>query len=258
MDPTRRWFLRASGPCLGMAALAGCSGILGGSGSTTPERDGGARTATDARGGSAAIPSDTANGRPGRETVSIETAGAEIGGTLYGRGDCGVVLVPQANLDRGSWEPQAEAIAGMGQVALAVDENPGAPTGSVLDAVRYLREAVGVDRVALVGAGTGGEAVLTANARAPTGTIEGTMTLSAAGGADHAGVLQGRLVFVVSEGDESRFVETANALADDAPVPAELVTYAGSARGQDLFDSRHAKDLRGRLTEFVSAVCESS
>lgn len=258
MDSTRRQFLRASGSCLGLAALAGCSGLFGGSDSPTPTagRDG-ARTVTGTP-AETGTPSDTENGRPGRETVSIETDDAEIPATLYGRGDCGVVLVPQVNLDRGSWEPQAESIAGMGHVALAIDENPDARADSVLAAVRYLREEVGVDRVALVGASTGGEAVVTANARAGSGTVQGTMTLSAAGGAGHAGDLQGRLVFVVTEGDESRFVETARALADGAPDPAELVTYPGSAHGQGIFDSASTKELRGRLTEFVSAVCEAS
>lgn len=215
-------------------------------------------TATETGAAGTETSSPTENGKPRQRTVTIETPNTEIRATLYGRGDCGVVLVPQVNLDRGSWEPQAQTVAEMGHVALAIDENPDARAASVLAAVRYLREEVGVDRVALVGASTGGEAVVTANARADSGTVQGTMTLSAAGGADHAGDLQGRLAFVVSEGDEARFVETARALESGAPDSAELVTYSGSAHGQGIFDSSHAEDLRGRLTEFVAVVCEGS
>lgn len=268
MDQSRRRFLTTSGSCLGLFALAGCTAVLTGAGSTTPTADpeGGTGTGAGTETGTGTgtttdgteNPSTTENGRSRQETVTVQTANGAIEATLYGRGDCGVVLVPQIDLDRESWEPQAEAVAGMGHVALAIDENPDARAASVLGAVRYLREEVGVDRVALVGASTGGEAVVTANARADPGDVQGTMTLSAAGGADHASDLQGRLLFVVSEGDESRFVGTARALEADAPDRAELVTYSGSAHGQGLFDSSHARELRGRFSEFVSGVCEGS
>ena len=78
--------------------------------------------------------------------------------------------------------------------------------------------------ITLVGASSGGEAVVIANAETDE-SVAGTMPLSAAGGADRAVELQGRSVFVVATGDDVEFAQTARKLYEKAPEPKELVGY---------------------------------
>lgn len=243
--------------------LAGC--LTSGSSSSD---DGGSETTTSEEGNETSTTSETdATEETTDETGTLTTEsprsvsfeaphGATIEATAYGNGDCGIVLVPQINLDRGSWEPQAEMVAKMGHLALAIDEDPDNRAASVRGAIRYLREQQEISTLILVGASTGGEAVVVANAETDA-TVDGTITLSAAGGAGHASDLQGRSLFVVSKGDEDRFVRIARELHQGAPEPKKLVEYEGSAHGQGLFDSEHGDNLRDRIRTFVSEVCES-
>lgn len=214
----RRRFLSTTVSTVGALALAGCS--IGGSGS------------------------DVSFQAPHGETIDA---------TKHGSGDCGVVLVPQINKDRGSWAEQAEWIAEMDHLALAIDEDPDDRAASVQGAIQYLREEEDVSTVVLVGASTGGEAVV-ANAETDA-TVDGTVTLSAAGGADRASELQGHSLFVVATGDEQRFVDIARELHEDAPEPKELVEYDGSAHGQGLYESEHGDDLRDRIETVLTEVC---
>lgn len=242
-DPDRRRFLAATA-AVTTTALAGC-------------QDGG----TDDDGGSGDDGSNPGGGSDdgggSEEDVSFEAPhGATIDATAYGDGDCGVVLVPQINRDRESWRSQGETIADLGHLALAIDEDPDDRAASVRGAVRYLREQRGVATVVLVGASSGGEAVVVAGAEAEP-PVDGTMTLSAAGGADRASELQGRSLFVVATGDDEEFVRTARELHENAPEPKELVEYEGSAHGQGLFESDHGDDLRSRFETFVAEVCGS-
>lgn len=190
-----------------------------------------------------------------KRTVTFEAPhGATIEATAYGNGDCGVVLVPQINMDRGSWQSQAEWIADMGHLALAIDEDPDDRASSVRGAIQYLREEEDVSTVVLVGASSGGEAVVVANAETDA-TVDGTITLSAAGGEDRASELQGRTLFVVSEDDDDRFVRIARDLHDGAPDPTALVEYEGSAHGQRIFSSEHGDDLQDRIRTVIEDVC---
>jgi alpha/beta superfamily hydrolase len=145
-------------------------------------------------------------------------------------------------------------IADMGRLARTIDEDPNNRSASVRGAIQYLRQQQGVSTLVLIGASTGGEAVVVANAQTDT-AVDGTITLSAAGGADHVSELQGRSLFVVSKGDEDRFVRIARELHQGAPEPKQLVEYEGSAHGQSIFDSEHGDDLRDRVRTFTSDVC---
>lgn len=258
----RRRLLRAGG-AVGLAGLAGCAG-LGSDGDPTDAK----ATETDAAGGDDTPTgtddgsgTETDDGTPTadasrRETVAFQsTADTEVEGTLYGAGDCGVVFVPQINMDRGSWQPRAERVAERGHAALPIDEDPDNRAASALGALRYLRDEVGVSRVVLVGASSGGEAVVRATAGAEDGTVQGLVTLSAAGGEDVAGGLQGRKLFVVSENDDDRFVTTAEGLFENASEPKELKVYGGDAHGQRIFDSDHGDDLRERLFGLIEDAC---
>lgn len=192
------------------------------------------------------------------QTVSFEAPhGTTIEGTLYGSGDCGVIMVPQINMDRESWEPQATMIADMGHRALAIDEDPDDRSSSVRGAIRYLSEQQNVSTRILLGASSGGEAVVVANASTDADTVDGTITLSAAGGVDHAPDLRGRSLFVVSESDDDRFVRVARELHEGAPEPKRLVEYEGSSHGQRLFTSNRKDALRDRIQTFLSEVCNN-
>ncbi|WP_101294720.1 alpha/beta hydrolase family protein [Halegenticoccus soli] len=250
----RRRFLAASGALFVGGGLAGCLDESAGSdGSNGNAGTDGERTTSEATADGTTEGADDAS-EP--RTVSFEAPhGATIEGTLYGSGDCGVVLVPQINMDRESWRPQAEALAGEGNLVLAIDEDPDDRPASVRGAIAHLRRERGVSGLVLIGASSGGEAVVVANAEAEDGAVDGTVALSAGGGADRAADLHGRLLFVVSEGDSDRFVRVARELHENAPEPKELVTYEGSAHGQGLFDSDRAEDLRGRISSLVAEAC---
>lgn len=265
-ESSRRRFLARTAGVTSTLVLAGCltggsdNSSDGGSGTTTTNRDSSLTTSntetTEETVTETSSSSETSDATPeSPRSVSFEAPhGVTIKATAYGSGDCGVVLVPQINLDRESWQPQAEMIADMGHLALAIDEDPDNRSASVRGAIQYLRQQQDVSTSILLGASTGGEAVVVANAKTDA-TVNGTITLSAAGGADNASDLQGRSLFVVSKGDEDRFVRIARELHQGAPEPKDLVEYEGSAHGQRIFTSDHGDDLRNRVRTFVTEVC---
>ncbi|WP_435317293.1 dienelactone hydrolase family protein [Haloarchaeobius sp. TZWSO28] len=258
-DQHRRRFLTTLG-AVTVTSLAGCS-----SGSSTDDQP----ATTDATG--TATPDDT-TGQSGTDTpgtgerqkdggetttephtVEFESpAGTTVTGTLAGRGDCGVVFVPQVNLDRESWRPQRERFAAAGHRVLTIDEGE-RKTAAVRGAVQYLQSAHGIQQLVLVGASSGGEAVV--EAAAAELAVDAVAALSPAGGSDAAGSLDARLLVVVSDGDEDRFVRTARDIHEGAAEPKELVTYDGAAHGQGLFESEHGDRLRQTLDEFVTTAC---
>lgn len=245
--PSRRAFL---GHSITLASTLTLTGCLNGNSGT--DDDGDSQTTTTMK--TTATTTDSNESSP--QTVSFGAPhGTTIEATAYGSGDCGVVLVPQINMDRESWRGQGELIAKMGHLALAIDEDPDNRSASVRGAIQYLREQQ-VSTIILIGASSGGEAVVVANATTDA-TVDGMITLSAGGGADHAAQLQGRLLFVVSKGDDDRFVRVARQLHQGASEPKELVEYDGSAHGQRIFDSDHGADLQKRIRSFITDVCSN-
>jgi len=75
--------------------------------------------------------------------------------------------------------------------------DPDDRAGSVRGTLQHLRDERAVSTIVLVGASSGGEAVVVANAETDV-SVDGTITLSAAGGAKRAADLQGRSLFAVS------------------------------------------------------------
>lgn len=254
-SPSRRRFVCGTS-ALTLGLLAGCTGNTDGSTSTSTSSG---QPTTEGTSGDGTTTADTADDAtttrlPAPRDVSFEAStGTTLQGTLYGSGSCGVVLVPQVNLDRESWKPQASRLADHGALVLAIDEGEEKAAG-VSGAVNYLRSEQDVDDVVLVGASTGGEAVVTAAAQlseAPAGVV----TLSAAGGVTHAADLSGQKLFVVGTRDEDRFVDTARSLHEQAPSPAELLTYDLPTHGQRFFDSPVGDDVLDRIVSLTSAAC---
>lgn len=266
-DSSRRQFLTRVATVAGSTLLVGCldgraeTRPPAGSSTVPPATPTVESTSTPARSAPTATRSTSARASQHTSETSIPTTPrlvsfraphrATIQATVYGDGDCGVVLVPQIDHDRESWQPQAERLATQGYHVLAIDEDPDDRASSVRGAIRYLRE-LGVTTLVLVGASSGGRAVVTAAAETDA-PVDGVVTLSAAGGTEHADALGAESLFVVTTGDDDRFVRTARDL-DDAASNATLVTYDGSAHGQAIFDT-HGEALDRRLRRFLSTVC---
>lgn len=264
--PTRRRILATSGSLLGAVAIAGCQQNDDEENGETTTTDGETTTAADDT--TEETTQEDSDDETTEETTETTTEdrptdvsfdaphGETIEGTLYGQGDCGIVLVPQINLDRGSWEEEANKLATEeGFTVLAIDEDPNDRPSSVRGAMTFLRDQHDVSSLVLVGASSGGEAVVVANANSEEGTVDGTIAISPGGGTEHASELQGSTLFVVSEDDDERFVETTKELHNEAPHPSEIITYSGSAHGQRILDSEHGEDLQTRLREFAKSAC---
>lgn len=190
------------------------------------------------------------------EVVFQSAADTEIEGTVYGTSDCGVVLTPQINLDRDSWEPQAQQLVENGYMALAINEDEDNRPESVLGAAHYLSTERDLQNIVFIGASSGGEASVIANAQADLDSVAGVVALSPGGGADYAADLQGQKLFVVAEDDEERFVRTVEKLHDQASEPKSLQRYSGSSHGQRLFDSNHQEDLLEQILTLMADACE--
>lgn len=252
LRPNRRGLLIASGSLLGGVNLAGClDGQVGSSPDTTSTE-----LSSSANRTLSVATKTTQSNTIGTKDVTIKSIeGSTVRGTVYGDGTCGIILVPQINMDRESWDKEATRLATQGHLVLTIDEDPDNRAASVLGAIHYLRQEQQVERVNLIGASTGGEAVVKANAKAPAGAVDGTITLSAGGGEQYAEQLQGGLLFIVSKADEERFVTVARILHRKAPQPKQLKLYSGDAHGQRLFNSDHADALREQITQLISSAC---
>ncbi|WP_396611790.1 hypothetical protein ACH9L7_00440 [Haloferax sp. S1W] len=267
MAPTRRQILATASAAL--AGLSGCSGTPGQSDETTTT-DVSAHPAATANGTTSETANETASETtddtpPETEPTTQPSApeditfegsdGRTVHATRYGSGDCGVVLVPQINLDRESWESQARLLAREGYLALAIDEGESDKFAGVEGAIEYLRTEASVDHVVLVGASSGGEAAVVA-ASQTTPPVAGVVGLSAAGGTDVVADIDAPSLFVVGSGDADRFVQTARTLVENAPDPTAHVAYETDAHGQALFDS-NGDELRTRLLSFVADTCDA-
>lgn len=192
---------------------------------------------------------------------SLDGSRPEGRGTLFGTGDCGVVLVPGSSFAEESWHPQARQLAADGRVVLTLDFTSAEYGGSdtpedVLGAVRFLRGSVGVGRVVLVGASSGGYSVLVANTRAEPGRVDGTVAIAHPDGVGLARDLHPPLLFAVSQDDDVVDAADVEATYRGSPEHKKLVTFEGETHAQGLFETRHADELLEAIREFVDGVCE--
>jgi hypothetical protein len=265
--PTRRRLLRAVGVAA-TAALAGCSSSgddeTSSAGTTDSTQTTGTTVGSTSTGtGTDGATETTASGTTETETTTDETtttdgtttetpppkdggdvkfateSGATVQGTLLGNGECGLIFAHDAGFDRKSWLPMAKRFAENGNTCLTIDvklSSDAAPE-YVLAGVRYMRQRVGVKHVLIVGAGAGANAVIRANARAESGTVDGTFALSPEEGEDVAAEMQGWKLFAVSQGDDDKYVQTAKRMEEAAANPARLEQISGSEHGQAVVES---------------------
>lgn len=191
----------------------------------------------------------------GPREVVVDSDAGEVAATVYGAGSCGVILTPQINLDRSSWEPQAEHWADA-YLVVAIDPIEDERPASIAGAIDFLLEEEGASAVILVGASIGGEAAVIAGSdRADD--VAGVVALSPGGGEERADELTGEKLFVVAEDDSERFVETTEAMYDRAAEPKELEVYTGDAHAQRLFGTHHAENLLAAIDDLLARACSS-
>lgn len=206
-----------------------------------------------------AVTASAVDGQPsGFREVSFETAdGAKIFANLYEGGDHAVVLAHGAVFNKESWAALAQQLSVAGQRVLAIDfrgygkSTEGRESGAlhldVLGAVKYLK-AAGAKRISLLGGSMGGGAVGEAATKLKPGEIDGLILLAAAP-VGNPEQLQGRKLFIVSEGDES-----AAEVRDQfqrATEPKKLVVLPGDAHAQHIFKTSQSKALTSTIINWL-------
>ena len=159
--------------------------------------------------------------------------GTDGGGIAWGDGDYGVVLIHDSGADAAAWDAVALAMAEQGMTALATD---GSSAAAVRAAINYLRDERGLERVALVAAGSGGVAALAVSRESPE-LVDQLILISVAGDASSVAELgEFPKLFAASEGEAA--AGDAEAMAGAAPgLWNALFLAPGSASGQAIFDS---------------------
>jgi pimeloyl-ACP methyl ester carboxylesterase len=148
----------------------------------------------------------------------------------WGDGPYGLVLVHEEGTDAASWEPQAVAFAEKGMTVLAVEVSE---TGTIVAAIRHLRDDVALERVAVLAAGSGSTAAL-ATGRDQPELVDQLIVISATS-QDVAGLGPFPKLFVASEGEAA--AAQIDAMAEQAPGDWNDVYLApGAASGQGIFD----------------------
>lgn len=151
------------------------------------------------------------------------------GARLWGTGSYGLVLVPDTGRDATSWDSVAPDFASDGMTVLAIDsDNPVA----VVAALRYLRQDRRLERVALLGAGTGADAAIEV-AGDQRGLVDQLIVLSASG--DVSGLGEMPKLFVASTGEPAA-ADAQRMATEAAGAWNELYLAEGSDSGQEILE----------------------
>jgi len=147
----------------------------------------------------------------------------------WGDGPYGLVLVHEEGADAASWEPQALAFADEGMTVLAVEVGE---TGAIVAAIGHLRDEFGLERVAVLAAGSGSEAALAVGRDEPE--LIDQLILISATSQDVTDLGPFPKLFVASEGEAAAQID---AMAEQAPGDWNDVYLAtGAASGRAIFD----------------------
>jgi len=228
-------------PALVLVALAAaCSGSSG----STPQ------------GHRAAAPLDGCI-RSGRSAaiVKVHAGGERLEAAVLGRGQAGVVLANESDLDLCAWLPFARTLSRQGVRVLLFDYASEPPQAEVAAAARWLRTA-GATRVVLGGASEGAKAAVIASAHDP-GLADAVIALSPErelGSTDvlpSARRLRVPALFAVSRQDPYSAADTP-ALAHAAP-PArtQLVQVPGADHGVALLHGPPAATVGAAVFTFL-------
>ena len=191
--------------------------------------------------------------------IEIQTIdGGAIVANVYGVGDHAVVLAHGAVFNKESWHDQAVRLADGGLRVAAIDfrgygRSKAGSQGQalhldVLSAVRRLRSE-GAAEVSVVGGSMGARASAQAVMEAQPGEID-RLVLLAPPPFENPNKLQGKILFIVSEGDGlASFVKQAHSAA---PEPKKLIVLPGSAHAQHIFKTDQAEALFKAIARFVA------
>ncbi len=197
----------------------------------------------------------------GFREISYRTGdGGVIFGNLYGEGAHAVLLGHGAVFDKESWDPLARRLAADGHQALAVDfrgygKSKGGRSGGgglhedIIGGIRYLSEQ-GAARVSVIGASMGGGAVGDAVTELDQSEIDGLILLAAVPTRSPER-LQGRKLFIVSEGDGSR--SSVERQFQAASEPKQLTILPGDAHAQHIFRTAGGKELTDIILAWIAA-----
>jgi dienelactone hydrolase len=196
--------------------------------------------------------------------------GDSLDADLYGSGSRAVVVAHGGRYDRGSWRPQAEALAKAGFRVLAfdfrasVEARAGRETAclydaaclaaDVLSAVRYLRQS-GAAEVSVVGASLGGGAAAQASADAAPGEID-RIVLLAHMPVDAPERMHGRKLFIVARDDSGSGgrprLPAIRRQYEQAPPPKSLEVLDGTAHAQAIFATEEGERLMLAILAFLT------
>ena len=203
---------------------------------------------------------DQGNAGGGFREISYQTGdGGVIFGNLYGEGPHAVLLGHGAVFDKESWDQLARHLAAEGHQALAVDfrgygksrtgRNRGGLHEDIIGGIRYLSEQ-GAARVSVIGASMGGGAVGDAVTELDPGEIDGLVLLAAVP-TRSPDRLQGRKLFIVSEGDASR--SSVERQFQAASEPKQLTILPGNAHAQHIFRTAGGEELTEVILAWIAA-----
>ncbi len=269
---TRLWVIL--GLALTLLALAACGGLPGIAPAPppTPTPNAGpvGPTATPTSVPVTPTPTQQFPGDGPWEVTFESAGGVMLHGTLYGRGEVGLVLAPTYPGEQQGWAWFAQAAAEQGYMALAFDfRGYGASEGerSLADAPADLAAAVAFLReqeaspIVLMGAGEGGMAAIKVAGADPD--MAGLAVLSSARAVDGLELSDGDLaalslptLWIGARTDMEQAVEELFELAGGND--KELWIYEGNSQhGTYLFEGADADDLRRRLLEFAARAAGS-
>jgi pimeloyl-ACP methyl ester carboxylesterase len=189
-------------------------------------------------------------------------------GRVFGTGKTGVILAPMRLADQTAWFEYATALAqDRAYTVLTFDfRGFGMSTGDkefehvdtdLIAAYRYMRDSLGIKKIFVIGASTGGTAALVVAAR-PGIALAGVVSISALSQFEAMDAIaavpsiSAPKLFLASDKDVPA-KNSEEALWQAATGPKEQYTFDGDAHGTNIFDSPNAVDLAQRLTRFLKA-----
>jgi pimeloyl-ACP methyl ester carboxylesterase len=196
--------------------------------------------------------------KPGRDTRIVQVAA--IGGpvVVIGSGTSGAVMANQDSGNLCQWLPLARGLARAGMRAVIFDWVGGPSADDVLAVARQLRR-LGVRRVALVGASTGGRVVLHAAAEGPT-QVDAVVTLSAerTGRGGYPTLADARhlrtpalYVGTTNDGYTTFGAETRTLFRATRAAGSRLLLVPGAEHGTDILESSNGQRVIHAVATFV-------
>lgn len=189
-----------------------------------------------------------------------------LDGRVFGDGPVGVILAHMRPADQTSWFPFATDLAASGDFTVLTFDfrGYGESTGDkqfdridtdLAAAIDYMRDALKIDKVFLVGASMGGTAALVAAARVD---VAGVVSISSPGqfppldAAETVADIAEPKLFITAE-DDVPAMRSQEEFWELAREPKQQHIYDGDAHGTAIFDTTDGPDLERRIIAFLTS-----